>query len=32
MSRLFKAILIDLSGTLHIENELIPGSIEALNK
>jgi hypothetical protein len=27
-----RAVLIDLSGTLHIENELIPGSIEALKK
>lgn len=32
MSRYLKAVLIDLSGTLHIENELIPGSVEALNK
>jgi ribonucleotide monophosphatase NagD (HAD superfamily) len=31
MSKL-KAVLIDLSGTLHVENELIPGSIEALIK
>jgi HAD superfamily hydrolase (TIGR01458 family) len=31
MTRL-KCVLIDLSGTLHIENEIIPGSIEALNK
>lgn len=27
-----KAILIDLSGTLHIENDAIPGSIEALKR
>lgn len=32
MIRYFKAVLIDLSGTLHIENELISGSVEALNK
>ncbi len=32
MCRYLKAILIDLSGTLHIENELITGSVEALNK
>ncbi len=27
-----KVVLIDLSGTLHIENQLVPGSIEALRK
>ena len=27
-----RAILIDLSGTLHIENEIVPDSIEALKK
>lgn len=27
-----KAVLIDLSGTLHIENEAIPGAVEALNR
>lgn len=27
-----QAVLIDLSSTLHIENEEIPGSIEALTK
>lgn len=31
MKRL-KAVLIDLSGTIHIENEVINGSIEALKK
>lgn len=29
---MLKAVLIDLSGTLHIENHVIPGAIEALNK
>lgn len=34
MSKLknLKAILIDLSGTLHIGNEAIPGSIDALKR
>jgi ribonucleotide monophosphatase NagD (HAD superfamily) len=27
-----KAILIDLSGTLHVGDELIAGSVEALKK
>ncbi|XP_075213391.1 haloacid dehalogenase-like hydrolase domain-containing protein 2 [Lycorma delicatula] len=27
-----KAVLIDLSGTLHVENEIIPGAVEALKK
>ncbi|KAG8225151.1 hypothetical protein J437_LFUL006175 [Ladona fulva] len=30
--RSLKAVLIDLSGTLHVENDVIPGSIEALNR
>lgn len=25
-----RAVLIDLSGTLHIDNQIIPGSVEAL--
>ncbi|XP_044746423.1 haloacid dehalogenase-like hydrolase domain-containing protein 2 isoform X2 [Coccinella septempunctata] len=29
---MIRAILIDLSGTLHIENQVIPGAIDALNK
>ncbi len=27
-----KVVLVDLSGTLHIENQLVPGSREALRK
>lgn len=27
-----KAVLIDLSGTLHVENESTPGAVEALNR
>ena len=27
-----RAFLIDLSGTLHIENLALPGAIEAVNK
>ena len=27
-----KAVLIDLSGTIHIDKDVIPGSIEALKK
>ena len=27
-----KAILIDLNGTLHVENEIIAGTVEALKK
>jgi len=27
-----KAFLIDLSGTLHIENLALPGAIDAVNK
>jgi ribonucleotide monophosphatase NagD (HAD superfamily) len=27
-----KAILIDLSGTIHVENEVINGSVEALKR
>ncbi|KAF5295498.1 hypothetical protein FQR65_LT10486 [Abscondita terminalis] len=29
---MLKTVLIDLSGTLHIENEAIPGAIDALNR
>ena len=27
-----KAVLIDLSGTIHVENEAIVGAVAALNK
>lgn len=29
---MIRAVLIDLSGTLHIENQVIPGAVEALKK
>ncbi|CAH1979729.1 unnamed protein product [Acanthoscelides obtectus] len=29
---MLRAVLIDLSGTLHIDNQAIPGCIEALNR
>lgn len=29
---IIKAILIDLSGTLHIENTAIPGAVDALKR
>ncbi|XP_044272827.1 haloacid dehalogenase-like hydrolase domain-containing protein 2 [Tribolium madens] len=29
---MLRAVLIDLSGTLHIENQVIPGAVEALKK
>lgn len=29
---MIRAVLIDLSGTLHIDNNAIPGAVEALNK
>lgn len=32
MEHKIKTILVDLSGTLHIENEEIPGSVEALKR
>ena len=32
MASKLKAILIDLSGTLHIEDHAIPGAVEALKK
>lgn len=31
-TRRLKAVLIDLSGTLHVENETTPGAVEALKK
>ena len=27
-----KALLIDLSGTIHIESKAIPGAVEAIHK
>jgi len=30
--RAIKAILIDLSGTLHVENTAIPGAVDALKR
>ena len=30
MTQKVRTVLVDLSGTLHVENEEIPGSIEAL--
>lgn len=30
--KLLKAVLIDLSGTIHIDKDVIPGAIEALKK
>lgn len=32
MSMRIGAVLIDLSGTIHVEDAVIPGSIEALKK
>lgn len=32
MNRMIKAVLIDLSGTLHIENDVVPGAVAALQK
>lgn len=32
MLKMIRAVLIDLSGTLHIDNQAIPGCIEALKK
>lgn len=31
MAKQIKMVLIDLSGTLHIDNTVIPGAVEALN-
>ena len=27
-----RALLVDLSGTIHVENEVIPGAVEAVKK
>ena len=27
-----RALLIDLSGTIHVENEVIPGAVEAVKR
>ena len=27
-----RAVLVDLSGTLHVENTVLPGAIEALDR
>lgn len=32
MAKQIKMVLIDLSGTLHIDNTVIPGAMEALNR
>lgn len=32
MAKQVKMVLIDLSGTLHIDNSAIPGAVEALNR
>lgn len=32
VSKMIKIVLIDLSGTLHVENEAIPGAAEALKR
>ncbi|KOC60926.1 Haloacid dehalogenase-like hydrolase domain-containing protein 2 [Habropoda laboriosa] len=32
MAKQIKMVLIDLSGTLHIDNTVIPGAVEALNR
>ncbi|CAK9797299.1 Haloacid dehalogenase-like hydrolase domain-containing protein 2 [Anthophora plagiata] len=32
MAKQIKMVLIDLSGTLHIDNAVIPGAVEALNR
>lgn len=29
---MIRAVLIDLSGTLHIENQAIPGCVDALKR
>lgn len=32
MSRRIETVLVDLSGTLHIEDSAIPGALEALTR
>ncbi|XP_048773320.2 haloacid dehalogenase-like hydrolase domain-containing protein 2 [Ostrea edulis] len=32
MERKIKTVLVDMSGTIHIENEVVPGSLEALKR
>lgn len=32
MARQITTVLIDLSGTLHIDNTAIPGAVQALNR
>lgn len=32
MAKSIKSVLIDLSGTLHIDNNVIPGAVEALER
>ena len=27
-----RALLVDLSGTIHVENEVVPGAVEAVKK
>jgi len=32
MASAIRSILVDLSGTIHVENKVIPGSIEAIKR
>ena len=32
MAAKIRGVLIDLSGTIHVENSVIPGSIQALKR
>lgn len=32
MAAKIRGVLVDLSGTIHVENTVIPGSIEALKR
>lgn len=32
MKNKIKSVLIDLSGTIHIDNTIIPGAVEALKR
>lgn len=32
MTKQITTVLIDLSGTLHIDNTIIPGAVQALNR